>query len=151
MAALVSFGDRKYHNGGNIHRDRSISSLSPSLLSPSLPPPLHVPALPSVTSGACVVPPPPWLVLVLPPLLLGGNTLQLLPWRLPSGEGEARSLGAALCCSAGRARLLFKQHQVSWGSALSEGKELGASQLLGSLRGVTSPVSAGPGVNPGAL
>lgn len=112
-------------------------SLPPYLPLPSLPLSMshshaaQVPSPPRVTSGACVVPPPPWLVLVLPPLLLGGNTLRLLPWRLLSDECEAKSLGAALCCSAGRGRLLFKQHQVSWGSALSEGKEHGASQLLG--------------------
>ena len=83
-----------------------------------------------VTSGACVDTSPPWLVWVLPPLLLG-SVLLLSPWRFLLGKDEAKCPGAILRCSAGRGRLRLKQHHVSWGSVLSEGKELGATQLLG--------------------
>jgi hypothetical protein len=53
-------------------------------------------------------------------------------WRLSPGKCRAEYTEAVLSfCSTGRGRLRLKQHHVSRGSALSEGKELWALQLLG--------------------
>lgn len=68
--------------------------------------------------------PPPGLVLVHPPdtVLLTSQASRPSSGGLPRGKGSARRTEAAFSCSLGRGRLRLKQHHVSRGSAVSEGK-----------------------------
>ena len=103
---------------------------------------------PSVTFNVCVCPPSPGLILVRPPdtALLTGWASGPSPRRLPPGKCGARCTEAFFSfCSIGRGRLRLRQHHVSRGSALSEGKGPWALQLPGGSAGAHKASSGQPG------
>lgn len=113
-----------------------------------LPPPCGPGPKLGVTLDVCACPPSVRFALVHPPdtTLLTGPVSGPSSGGLSPGKCSAKYTEVAFSfCSEGRGRLRFKQHHVSWGSALSEGKGPWALRLPGVSEWVHKASSGQPG------
>lgn len=90
-------------------------------------------AVGSESFDICICPPSPGRILVHAPdnVLLTSQASGPSPWRPPPGKCKPRYTEASFSfCSIGRGRLRLRQHHVSRGSALSDGKGPWTPRLL---------------------
>lgn len=99
-------------------------SIIRALCAKHIPPALGPQAKEDVTFDVWTCPPSPRPVFIHPPtVLLTGRVSGPLAWVLPPRKCSAKYTEAAFSfCSVGRGRLRLKQHHVSRGSALNDGK-----------------------------